>query len=205
VWDERLLCDLAPVDVDRREHEQIGEQRERQPSQHLRIAVIWDRDFECQHERSHADRQHGCRQRHNELRRCSHRRDVGRDIERIRERHERDREVQDWPSESLSDARREPFAASEAEPCRELLHTRGEGSDIEGRPHQTQPELRADLGVRADPRRVVVGRPGDQSRTETLEVPVPPKPPAPDMMFESGSTHGAKSRVRQNAAQIDRR
>jgi hypothetical protein len=78
--------------MDRRENEQVREQRYRQPAQKLAVAVIRNADLEREHDDGQAYRQDARGKRDDQVGGRTHRGDVGRDVERVGEHDERDRE-----------------------------------------------------------------------------------------------------------------
>ena len=79
------------------------------------------------------------------------------------------------------DERARPVPGHEAETGGHLLHRDGHGRDEQRRPEDPVAVGGTDLRVGADPRRVVVGRTGDDPGSESLEVAV-----APDALVGAG-------------------
>ena len=70
------------------------------------------------------------------------------------------------------------MARHEPESGGKLLDGGRERERDDGHPQEAEPERRADLRIRADARRIVVGRAGDQGRAQAREVSEPTDPSA---------------------------
>ena len=116
----------GPVDVHDEQLEHVREDRQREPAQDQRVAIVAHEDLEQQDRAGHRDDQDGERHRDEQSERLGHRPQVGADVEDVGADHQDGGEPQDRPREPLLDQGHQPAAARQAEPRGCLLHRRGE-------------------------------------------------------------------------------
>jgi hypothetical protein len=98
-----------------------------------------------------------------------HRTQVGADVECIGHQHETDRDKEHPPAVLLANNRGNTLARDQANASAHLLNRDQEREHVERQPELASAEGGASLGIRADARRVVVGRAGDQPRSQDAQ------------------------------------
>jgi hypothetical protein len=94
---ERAERDLAPRDVDGEHHADIEKQNQRQPFEDRRIAAIGHEHLQQHRGCGKYQRVFVAQPADDEIKRFAHRRDVGRDVDDIRDNQQRDQAMQSLP------------------------------------------------------------------------------------------------------------
>jgi hypothetical protein len=132
---------------------------------------------------------------------CGDGAEVGTNVDGVGCEHGHDAHSDEPGREFAAQRSAEPDPCVQGDARTRLLHSDHQGEGEQRQPQRPETELAAGLRVGADPRRVVVGGPGDQPRAEELEHPLRAHR---DSLFEAGAAR-RRTAGRRCAAGVRRR
>ena len=168
-WHQNSAHSLLPRDIGDKQHRNIGQQRKRGPFEDAGIAIIADQHFKQDADNPEDDRveQHWTRDQQRQRR--PHRAKVCAQIDDIGDQQQQHHAPQQGLGIMAAKVMRDPPPGSRPDPRADRLN-RGEQRKTEQHgPGHSIAELRPNLAVGADARRIVVRSPGHQPRPKHIE------------------------------------
>lgn len=162
-------ADFTPIDRHDQRDCDIREQRQCGPFEQARIAVVRHEDLQQGRQRAEEDDIEFLRTVQQQIDGCAHRREVGRDVDHVRDDQQHHGGVEQPRRIVGAHVRREPLARHAADARADELDGRHQRIGQQQRPQQFEAELRAGLRVGADAGRVVVGGAGDETGAEATQ------------------------------------
>ncbi len=163
---------LAPVDIDQRHFDRVGQHGQRQPFHHARVARIGQAHQRGEHAEPVDGRVDGRMAAGGQGGGAAHCREVRADVDQADQRDAGRQALGQARAAVLAHAGQQAGAGAAADPRRGDLHRHHQGQGEGDQPQHLEAELAAGLAVDRDAAGVVVGRAGQQPRAEAA-VPGP--------------------------------
>jgi hypothetical protein len=160
---------LAPRHMDDGQRGDVGEQRQREPFEHADIPFVVEEDLRSHRDQTEEDHVKKARTVDQESERIRHCTEIGSDVHRIGHKQHGKHRPQQAGRQMSTHIAGDPVAGDPSDPGRYLLNGGHQWVGEKHRPANAEPQLGARLAVGADSGGIVVGRSGDQPRTERVE------------------------------------
>lgn len=169
VWQHRADGNGAPRDVDDEKDGHVAQEREAKELEHPGDRLERAEYHEGSYDESASDSPHRRQAEVQQVHAGTYRDEVSSDVQCVRDderRYQHDNQHSPSTGEPARDQLPEALAGRKRGPVADLLHSAHEREADERNPEHPEPIFGSHLRVGCDARRVVIGRAGDQARSE---------------------------------------